>query len=46
MAVESEASLTHVRMWSEKGWKRIKPELASKFHPGSDQVSRIIGTEE
>ena len=28
------ASLTHVCMWSENGWKRITAEQASRLHPG------------
>lgn len=28
------ASLTHVCMWSDKGWKRITAEQAAKMHPG------------
>lgn len=28
------ASLTHVCMWSDNGWKRITVEQASKLHPG------------
>lgn len=28
------ASLTHVCMWSDNGWKRITAEEASKLHPG------------
>lgn len=28
------ASLTHVCIWSEKGWKRITAEEASRIHPG------------
>ncbi|MDO4542972.1 MAG: hypothetical protein Q4C01_00350 [Clostridia bacterium] len=28
------ASLTHVCMWSENGWKRITAEQAAKLHPG------------
>lgn len=28
------ASLTHVCMWSDNGWKRITAEQASKLHPG------------
>ena len=28
------ASLTHVCMWSENGWKRISAEQAARLHPG------------
>ena len=28
------ASLTHVCMWSDNGWKRITAEQAAKLHPG------------
>ena len=28
------ASLTHVCMWSNKGWKRITAREAAKLHPG------------
>ena len=28
------ASLTHVCMWSENGWKRITAEQAARLHPG------------
>ena len=28
------ASLTHVCMWSDNGWKRITAEQASRLHPG------------
>ena len=28
------ASLTHVCMWSENGWKRITAEQAAQLHPG------------
>lgn len=28
------ASLTHVCMWSDNGWKRITTEQAAKLHPG------------
>lgn len=28
------ASLTHVCMWSENGWKRITAEQAALLHPG------------
>ena len=28
------ASLTHVCMWSENGWKRITADQAAKLHPG------------
>ena len=28
------ASLTHVCMWREKGWKRITAEEAARLHPG------------
>lgn len=28
------ASLTHVCMWTEKGWKRITAEEATRLHPG------------
>lgn len=28
------ASLTHVCMWSDNGWKRITAERAAKLHPG------------
>lgn len=28
------ASLTHVCMWSDNGWKRITAKQASKLHPG------------
>ena len=28
------ASLTHVCMWSDNGWKRITAEEASRLHPG------------
>ena len=27
------ASLTHVCMWSNKGWKRITAEEAAKYYP-------------
>ena len=28
------ASLTHVCMWSDNGWKRITAEQAARLHPG------------
>ena len=28
------ASLTHVGMWSDNGWKRITAEQAARLHPG------------
>lgn len=28
------ASLTHVCMWSENGWKRVTAEQAARLHPG------------
>ena len=28
------ASLTHVCMWSDDGWRQIKAEEAAKLHPG------------
>lgn len=34
------ASLTHVCMWSDKGWKRISAEQAAKLHPGGTVSAR------
>lgn len=34
------ASLTHVCMWSEKGWKRISAEQAAQLHPGGTVSAR------
>lgn len=28
------ASLTHVCMWADNGWKRITAEQAARLHPG------------
>ena len=36
------ASLTHVCMWSEHGWKRITANEAAKLHPGG-MVSAASG---
>ena len=34
------ASLTHVCMWSENGWKRISAEQAAQLHPGGTVSAR------
>lgn len=34
------ASLTHVCMWSDHGWKRITAEQAARLHPGGTVPAR------
>ena len=34
------ASLTHVCMWSDNGWKRITAEQAARLHPGGTVSAR------
>ena len=34
------ASLTHVCMWSDHGWKRITAEQAARLHPGGTVSAR------
>ena len=34
------ASLTHVCMWSDHGWKRITAEQAARLHPGGTISAR------
>ena len=34
------ASLTHVCMWTDKGWKRISAVEAAKLHPGGTVSAR------
>lgn len=33
-------SLTHVCMWTDRGWKRITAQVASKLHPGGGVSAR------
>ncbi|MDO5139643.1 MAG: hypothetical protein Q4D71_14430, partial [Oscillospiraceae bacterium] len=37
---EKVASLTHVCIWSDTGWKRITAEEASRLHPGGTVSAR------